>query len=153
MRQLSDDSSNVIHHTSIDRLNPIAARPRREVAHHAAMVLERGRRMTTDHAGIRAAPEYARETGSAPSPARLLEAEDVAALLGMTTDWVYREVRAGRLPHIRLGRYVRFRSESIDAWLLACERGMVAPGTNRPGDASASRGRHRRTNSDARKTA
>jgi excisionase family DNA binding protein len=109
--------------------------------------------MTIDHAGIQAAPEHLRETASAPSPARLLEAEDVAGLLGMTTDWVYREVRAGRLPHIRLGRYVRFRHESIDAWLLACERGMVPPGTNRPGDAPASRGRHRRTNSDARKTA
>ena len=57
-----------------------------------------------------------------PVPERLLEAEDVAALLGMTTDWVYQEVRAKRLPHIRLGRYVRFRRESIDAWLDACER-------------------------------
>lgn len=35
----------------------------------------------------------------------------------MRTDWVYREVRAGRLPHIRLGRAVRFRRESIEAWL------------------------------------
>jgi len=79
--------------------------------------------------------------------------QDVAGILGTTTDWVYREVRAKRLPHIRLGRYVRFRRESIDAWLLARERGMVAPGTDRPGDASTSRGRHRRTNSDASQTA
>jgi excisionase family DNA binding protein len=56
---------------------------------------------------------------------RLLEAEDVAQLLGMKTDWVYREVRAGRLPHIRLGRFVRFRRESIDAWLEANETGPV----------------------------
>ena len=47
----------------------------------------------------------------------------MAAILGMTTDWIYREVRAGRLPHIRLGRYVRFRQESIDAWLDRCEHG------------------------------
>ena len=59
-----------------------------------------------------------------PSP--LLEAEDVARYIGMTADWVYREVRAGRMPHIRLGRYVRFRRESIDAWLLARERGPAA---------------------------
>lgn len=109
--------------------------------------------MTIHHADIQEASEHVRGMASAPSPARLLEAEDVAGLLGMTTDWVYREVRAGRLPHIRLGRYVRFRRESIDAWLLACERGMVPPGRNRPGDAPAPRGRHRRTNSDARKTA
>ena len=61
---------------------------------------------------------------------RLLEADDVARYLGMRTDWVYREVRAGRLPHIRLGRAVRFRRESIDAWLEARER--VAPTTRRP---------------------
>ena len=64
----------------------------------------------------------------APSPvtplatSRLLEADEVAEYLGMRTDWVYREVRAGRLPHIRLGRAVRFRRESIDAWLEARER-------------------------------
>jgi excisionase family DNA binding protein len=59
--------------------------------------------------------------GSEPG-ARLLEAEEVASYLGMRTDWVYREVRAGRLPHIRLGRAVRFRKESIEAWLEASER-------------------------------
>lgn len=56
--------------------------------------------------------------------ARLLEAEDVANYLGVRTDWVYREVRAGRLPHIRLGRAVRFRSESIEAWIDSRERGV-----------------------------
>ena len=60
------------------------------------------------------------------APNRLLEADDVARYIGMTTDWIYREVRAGRMPHIRLGRYVRFRRESIDAWLVARERGPAA---------------------------
>jgi excisionase family DNA binding protein len=60
------------------------------------------------------------------APSRLLEADDVARYIGMTTDWIYREVRAGRMPHIRLGRYVRFRRESIDAWLAGRERGPVA---------------------------
>jgi excisionase family DNA binding protein len=84
-------------------------------------------------------------------PARLLDAEEIAAYIGMTTDWVYREVRAGRLPHIRLGRYVRFRRESIDAWLDASERGgTIASARNRPGDAGTSRGRHRSTISHAR---
>ncbi len=57
---------------------------------------------------------------------RLLEAEDVADYLGVRTDWVYREVRAGRLPHIRLGRAVRFRRESIEAWIDSRERGVPA---------------------------
>jgi excisionase family DNA binding protein len=53
--------------------------------------------------------------------ARLLEAEDVARYLGMRTDWVYREARAGRLPHVRLGRAVRFRRESLEAWVASQE--------------------------------
>ena len=60
------------------------------------------------------------------STSRLLEAEDVANILGMRSDWVYREVRAGRLPHIRLGRAVRFRRESIEAWIQSRERGASA---------------------------
>ena len=52
--------------------------------------------------------------------------DDVARYIGMTADCIYREVRAGRMPHIRLGRYVRFRRESIDAWLVARERGPAA---------------------------
>jgi excisionase family DNA binding protein len=71
----------------------------------------------------------ARQRATSAVP-RLLEADDVARYLGMRTDWVYREVRAGRLPHIRLGRAVRFRRESIEAWLEARER--AAPTTRRP---------------------
>jgi excisionase family DNA binding protein len=56
---------------------------------------------------------------------QLLEAKDVAEMLGMTTDWVYAEVRAGRIPHLKMGRYARFRPESIDAWLLEAERGKI----------------------------
>jgi excisionase family DNA binding protein len=65
---------------------------------------------------------------SAAGP-RLLEVDDVADYLGVRTDWVYREVRAGRLPHIRLGRAVRFRRESIEAWIDSRERGV--PGRRR----------------------
>lgn len=40
----------------------------------------------------------------------LLDAEAVAKMLGMTRDWVYAEVRAGRIPHVKLGRYIRLGS-------------------------------------------
>jgi excisionase family DNA binding protein len=67
---------------------------------------------------IRAAP---RPTGS------LLSAEDVAALIGMTKDWIYAETRAGRIPHVKLGRYYRYRRESIETWLRGIEdRSMSA---------------------------
>jgi excisionase family DNA binding protein len=55
----------------------------------------------------------------------LLDAEAVAAMLGMTKDWVYAEARADRIPHIKLGRYTRFRRAAIDAWLLESERGKI----------------------------
>jgi hypothetical protein len=52
-------------------------------------------------------PEFSEPVGGgAPrvrieSASRLLEAEDVANYLGIRTDWVYREVRAGRLADIK----------------------------------------------------
>lgn len=54
---------------------------------------------------------------------RLLTADDVAALLQVPTSWVYAEARAGRIPHVTLGRYRRFRRAAIDQWIAAAERG------------------------------
>jgi excisionase family DNA binding protein len=54
---------------------------------------------------------------------RLLTAEDVAALIGMQVDYVYKLVRAGQVPHLRFGRSVRFRLEAIEEWLHEQERG------------------------------
>ena len=53
----------------------------------------------------------------------LLTAEQVAELLSVPTSWVYAEARAGRIPHVTLGRYRRFRPEAIAEWLAAAERG------------------------------
>ncbi len=49
----------------------------------------------------------------------ILVAAEVAALLRVTTAWVYAETRANRLPHVRLGRY---RESAIRAWLAAEEQ-------------------------------
>jgi excisionase family DNA binding protein len=56
---------------------------------------------------------------------QLLDADDVAAALGVSRDWVYGEVRAGRIPHVRLGRCVRFRAEVIEEWLKSLENGAI----------------------------
>jgi len=53
----------------------------------------------------------------------LLTAQDVAALLAVPTSWIYAEARAGRIPHVTLGRYRRFRREAIEEWVAAAERG------------------------------
>jgi excisionase family DNA binding protein len=69
------------------------------------------------------------------TPRQLLTAEDVAAMLGMGTDWIYAQVRADRIPHVRLGRYVRFRAESIDEWICEQERGRIRADSKRRGAA------------------
>ena len=61
----------------------------------------------------------------------LLTADAVAGLLGVKRSWVYAEARAGRIPHVRLGRYTRFYAESVEAWALERERGPVP---ERPSD-------------------
>jgi excisionase family DNA binding protein len=58
---------------------------------------------------------------------RLLTAAEVADRLSVTPGWVYAATRANRLPHVRLGRYVRFRADAIERWLADLERAGVAP--------------------------
>lgn len=52
---------------------------------------------------------------------KLLDAQDVADLLGVRKSWVYDQTRAGLLPTVRLGRYYRYRREAILAWVEARE--------------------------------
>jgi excisionase family DNA binding protein len=54
---------------------------------------------------------------------RLLTAPEVAELIGMRTDFIYRLAREERIPHLRFGRVLRFRSEAITRWLEEEERG------------------------------
>jgi len=54
---------------------------------------------------------------------RLLDAGELAAKLGVPKSWVLAEARAQRIPHVRLGRYVRFNEESIELWLNGLEKG------------------------------
>jgi excisionase family DNA binding protein len=41
------------------------------------------------------------------------------------TTWVREATRAGKIPHLRLGRYVRYRAETVDEWLRDQEAGGV----------------------------
>jgi excisionase family DNA binding protein len=71
---------------------------------------------------VRQRPERASRNGAPADGKKLLVASEVAALLRVTTAWVYAETRANRLPHVRLGRYVRYRAAAIDAWIAEEER-------------------------------
>lgn len=56
---------------------------------------------------------------------RLIYAEDVAEKIGMTPQWVYDQSRRGLIPHVKLGRFYRYRPSSIDDWLRSIERGTA----------------------------
>ena len=65
---------------------------------------------------------------------RLLTAEQVADLIGMTPDYVYALSRRGRIPTITFGRTRRYRREAIEQWLIEQERGTIVTG---PGNGRA----------------
>ena len=54
-------------------------------------------------------PTAAREDG-------LMKVDEAAAHLRVSTSWLYRQVAAGLVPTVRLGRNVRFRRADLDAW-------------------------------------
>jgi excisionase family DNA binding protein len=53
--------------------------------------------------------------------ARLLTAEQLAERWQVPKSHVWRLARRGEIPTVRLGRYMRFRLESIEAWECAQE--------------------------------
>lgn len=48
---------------------------------------------------------------------RLLEAHEVAEILNVPTSWVRSATRAGTLPAVRLGRWVRYDRADLDHWI------------------------------------
>lgn len=56
----------------------------------------------------------------------LLTVSEVAALLKVPVSWVYGHVRHtgnGRIPHIKLGKYLRFQETAVRAWLQDLQKG------------------------------
>jgi len=68
---------------------------------------------------------------SAPGD-RLLTASDVAELLAVPERWVREHTRGGLIPHVRLGRYVRYRHDAVVGWINEHERGGAAWRKHRP---------------------
>jgi excisionase family DNA binding protein len=52
---------------------------------------------------------------------RLMTADQVAELLGMDVEWVWKMSRRGAIPTITLGRSRRYRRDAILGWLEAIE--------------------------------
>jgi hypothetical protein len=75
-----------------------------------------------------------------PNGGPLLDARGAAGLLNMPASWVLAEARADRIPHVRLGRYVRFEAGELELWWRRRRRGPggrtgfgpISPGGNGP---------------------
>jgi excisionase family DNA binding protein len=54
---------------------------------------------------------------------RLLDAKELAERLNVPPGWPLEQARAGTIPHVRLGRYVRFEWEDVAEWLASRKAG------------------------------
>ncbi|MFN0089283.1 MAG: helix-turn-helix domain-containing protein [Acidimicrobiales bacterium] len=57
------------------------------------------------------------------APLQLLTLREVSALLRVEPRYVYRLVNERRIPHLKLGHYLRFDAVEIDDWLRTARRG------------------------------
>jgi excisionase family DNA binding protein len=57
----------------------------------------------------------------------LLRPEEAAELLSVRVSWIYEAVRTGRLPHIRVGKHIRFARAELETWL--CGRRVSESGS------------------------
>ena len=48
---------------------------------------------------------------------RLLKPAEAAELLSVPTSWVYEAARERRLPHLKVGKHLRFLRADLEAWL------------------------------------
>jgi excisionase family DNA binding protein len=57
----------------------------------------------------------------------LLDAKEVAALLGVSPKWVYAHAAKGRIPCVHVGGLRRFEPAAIRAWLESNRAGSAQP--------------------------
>jgi excisionase family DNA binding protein len=67
-------------------------------------------------------PDASLPQGADADLQELLTVDELASLLKVSKSWVYEHTRSGRgrfdrLPHIRLGKYVRFDSRAVRTFL------------------------------------
>ncbi|TLM78930.1 MAG: helix-turn-helix domain-containing protein [Actinobacteria bacterium] len=48
---------------------------------------------------------------------RLLTVAEMAERLSVKASWLYGKVACGGIPHVKVGRYVRFDAAEVLAWL------------------------------------
>jgi excisionase family DNA binding protein len=53
---------------------------------------------------------------------QLLTADQVAERLSLPVSWVRSSTRSGAIPHVQLGRYVRYRWSDVEPWVASCSK-------------------------------
>ena len=71
---------------------------------------------------------------------RLLRARDVAERWGVGHRQVLALARRGDLPRVKLGKYVRFRPEDVEAFERRASESELPHSEKRPGAAATARG-------------
>jgi excisionase family DNA binding protein len=59
------------------------------------------------------------DEAGARNDADLMTPNEVCDFLKITKDWLYDQIQAERIPHIRLGRHLRFRRSDLQEYLDA----------------------------------
>jgi hypothetical protein len=54
---------------------------------------------------------------------RLLDAKAAGVLLGVPASWLLAQARRDAVPHLRLGKYVRFDPVDLERWAETRKRG------------------------------
>ena len=65
--------------------------------------------------GIKA--ELRKRSEVSPGLEKLLDAKAVADLFGESEKWVYQQVKKGKMPSIRVGKYYKFVPSQLQKWL------------------------------------
>jgi excisionase family DNA binding protein len=78
----------------------------------------------TDRRAPERDPAEARARNALAEP--LLDTAVAARLLSVRPSWIYEAVRAGRIPHLKIGRHIRFLRSDLEDWVVSRRIGESA---------------------------
>jgi excisionase family DNA binding protein len=61
--------------------------------------------------------EIQKQANGNPSLEPLLDVEELAKILGLDVDYIYRQAQAGKIPSKKIGKYRKFQPSKIQSWL------------------------------------
>ena len=61
--------------------------------------------------------EIQRHANGNPTLEPLLDVEELAKILGLDVDYIYRQAQTGKIPSKKIGKYRKFQPSKIQSWL------------------------------------